>query len=192
VKTFVAAALVSLRAGFYCIVRLNLTAAVVGTLAALAWNPDATADDIVVVVALPVILVYVGSRILSALMSGRSPASRATQGPEPAKVVQASAPRPVTRAQRFWIRVGVNSIELFLVALGTILAIPFYAGLKIYWAIPFALVAAGCLLAGAIFALMLVMWTQVPAFRNSIINVARVALHQILPQRSVRSGHSTT
>jgi hypothetical protein len=176
--TFIAAALVPLRAGVFCLVRFSLVVAVLGTLLALAWNPDATSDAVVVVVTLPVILAYLGSRIWSAIAHVRMPTQTAASVPS-------AVPRPMpTLAQRIWVYVLLYSIPTLGIALGSLLAVPCYYLLEVYWATTFGLLMAVTLFFVGLFALMTSLCALSPELRSLVFKVVQPVTARLFPQRA--------
>jgi hypothetical protein len=186
---------VPLRAGLHNIVRFNLAVALVGALTAFAWNPDAAADDLVVVICLPPILLYTLSRVWGAFRkpaAARPTQPQAEQTPRQLEIQQAAPlathqleatrQRLLSTARRLALMVRLLLLSLILWgnALGILLALPIYALVGIRWAITYGLAMAALLFVTAVLMFALGIGLA-PSVWPAIRKVVGPAIGRLLP-----------
>jgi hypothetical protein len=184
-NSFVETLLVPIRAGLTFIVRFNLIVAVIGAISAFAWNPEASMDEIVVVVSAPVILYYVAARVIRALQRP----STSTPQPQPStqlsfpesKLVSPEALLRETRRLLFLIRLMVYSVVLIFLSCAPLLALPLYFWLEIPWAISYGLFMAAAMFIAGVCTFVFALSRLSPSVWQAIIVAARPALAQLLP-----------
>jgi hypothetical protein len=136
-----------LRRGCNILVPLSLPFAVLGVGAALLWVPNATGEELVLVVGLPLVLFTLGLRIWMAVK------------PQPAPRDDRAAAKALAKAFRAVPALLVLLIALMLILLGfsTLTAVPIYLALGIDWAPGFGVLGAALLVLFGVGAFILAM-----------------------------------
>jgi len=136
-----------LRRGRNVLVPLNLPFAVLGVAGALLWVPDATGEELVLVVGLPLLLLTLGLRVWMAVK------------PQPELRDDRAAAKVLAKTFRAVPALPVLLIAMLLILLGfsTLAAVPIYLALGIDWAPGFGVLGAALLVVFGVGAFVLAM-----------------------------------
>ena len=183
-SSFVEAFLVPVRAGLTFIVRFNLIVGVVGAITAFAWNPQATLDEIVVVVTTPAILYYVAARIIGALLRpAPSPSTPQLDVQVSSHERSSISPEERRKSRRvlLMVRLMLYSLVLICLSCGPLLALPLYLWLEISWAVSYGLFMAAVMFITGVCMFVLALSRLAPGLWQAIKTTAWPALLQLLP-----------